>query len=119
MENASRYGPHDDAKQEEAHGENSVIDSCLFGSPMAAAEVCPEDQKTEEERDTGGSEDDVLGPGLRSTSPGREIAAWFEVLGGQEDVDGGTDESEDDETAAEVYTTEEQLDCSHADLCFL
>lgn len=74
---------------------------------MAAAEVCPEDKKTEEERDTGGSEDDVLGPGLRSTSPGREITACFEVLGGQEDVDGGTDESEDDETTAEVYTTEE------------
>lgn len=86
---------------------------------MTAAEVCPEDHKTEGERDTGSGEDDVLGPSLRSTSPGREVTACWEVLGGQEDVDGGTDESEDDETAAEVYTTEEQLDCSHADLCFL
>ncbi len=86
---------------------------------MAAAEVCPEDQNTEEERDTGSSEDDVLGPGLRSTSPGREVAAWREMLGSQEDVDSSTDESEDDETAAEVHTTEEQLDCTHADLYFL
>lgn len=86
---------------------------------MAAAEVCPEDHNTEEERDTGSSEDDVLGPGLRSTSPGGEIAAFREILGSQEDVDGGTDESEDDETAAEIHTTEEQLDCTHADLYFL
>lgn len=119
LQDASRDSPHDDTEEEEPNGEDGVVDAGLFGSPVTPAEVRPEDHYAEGERHTGGSEDDVLGPGLRAAGPGRERAAGGQAFGGEEDVDGGADEGEDDEAAPEVDAAEEQLDGSHADLCFL
>lgn len=58
-------------------------------------------------------------PGISASGPGREVVAGCEGLGGVEDGKGHGDHGEDDETAAEVYASEDELGYSDSGFCLL
>jgi len=119
LQNTGCHCPHDDAEDEETDGKDCVINCCLLSSAMSTSVVGPEDHETESKRDTSSSEDDVLRPCLSSGGPRWEIVFCWKMFGCHEDVKGRSNKSEDDETAAEVYTAKKHLHHSYSDFHFL
>ncbi len=97
MQDAGSNHPHDNAKQEPADSEHSVVDGDFLGSTVAAAAVCKDDDDREEERDTGDTENDYLRPSLLLGRPCRQVVAGRYSFSGVEDGQDSTQHSEDDE----------------------
>lgn len=119
LEDTGSQSPHDCAEDEECHGEESIVYGYFLGAVVAASPVIVEDQKTKSERDTRGSQDDDLRPGLGAISPSGKTVPGRERLGSIEDGECGGDHGKDDETAAKVDTTKQKLGDSNSSFDFL
>lgn len=111
--------PHDHAQEKETDGEECAVEGHLLGAFMAAPEVAPEDHYTGEERDTCDNQEEILGPWVCAFCPGGEIIARRESFCCVEDGQCGCQDCEDDETAAKVDETEENLGYSDTQFDFL
>lgn len=119
LKNSSCHSPHDCTEDEETDCEESVINRDLFSSSVTSSPVVPEDEKTESERNTRCCENDLLWPSFGTVGPCWETVSWWEGSGCIEDGECYGNHGENDETAAEIYSSEDELCDSYSCLYFL
>jgi hypothetical protein len=119
VQNSSTNSPHDDAEDEEANGEDSVVSCYFFGPIVASSKVCNHDNDGHDQRDTGDGEDDDLRPNLGVFGPWWKVVSWCEGLCGVEDGECGCNHGEDNQTAGKVDASKEDLSNADSDFDFL
>lgn len=112
-------GPHDDAEDEEADGEDSVVDSGFLGSSMTATEVGKDDAERHGEGDAGDTKQGYLRPCFLCWGPGWRFASGRERFRGIEYGEGGGDQGENNKTAAEIDAAEGHFGHSDSGFDFL
>lgn len=103
MQDDGTDNPHDNAKDKDTNCKDSIIDGGFLDPGVSSTEVLPENQKGDEQRDTGDDEDSNLRPLHLVRSPWSHlltanIAGW-DSLSSVEDGQDGSEHSQDNERA--------------------